>query len=169
MQMETNHAPAYFKSNTGFRFISKGKTAFKISMPRPEGGYRYKSIGFKRIGEQKAIRKAITERNKLGKAEWGKFWHKVVSDWTLLARLPRSLEPLERIASDRKSLTLEFVANWTERDRYGHPLKKSRRYSCEKHGKLAAYTMAKKALIDANQSNMDLLVFMGRSPVVKLC
>ncbi|MCG9576061.1 hypothetical protein L1D14_07390 [Vibrio tubiashii] len=164
---ETTRAPAYFKSNTEYRFISKGTTAFKISIPKPEGGYRYKSIGFKRIGEQEALRKAIIERNKLGKEEWKKFWHKVVSDWTLLARLPRSLEPLVRSASDRKSPTLEYVANWIERDKHGNPIKKSRRYSIEKHGKLAAYTKAKSALLKAHTSNMQLLIFMGRSPVIK--
>ncbi|WP_240207704.1 Fe3+-citrate ABC transporter substrate-binding protein [Vibrio sp. CyArs1] len=165
--METDKAPAYFKSNTGFRFISKGKNAFKLSIPKPEGRYIYRSIGYVRIGEEIALKKAIKERNRLGKQSWGKFWHSVVSDWTLLARLPKNLEPTLCKASDRKNETLEYRANWIER-RDGELFKVSRRYSCTKHGKLGAYTLAKKAILHANKEKLALLQLMGRGPIVKM-
>ncbi len=156
------------ESSPSYRFISKANNVYKVSVPKPQGGYRYKSIGFKKIGEEKALKIAVAERNKIGKEEWGKFWSKVLSDNTLLARLPRSLEPVLRRANDKKSQHLEYVSNWMEVDSNGSYIKKGRRYSCEKHGKLGAYIKAKNCLLDAHKSNMELLSFMGRNPIVNL-
>ncbi|HAV1574506.1 TPA: Fe3+-citrate ABC transporter substrate-binding protein [Vibrio parahaemolyticus] len=165
--METINAKAYFKSNTGYRFISKGKTAFKISIPKPDGSYTYRTVGFVRLGEEKALKKAIIERNKKGKEIWGKFWHQVVSDWTLLARLPRNLEPRHYLASDKESQAGEYRANWVMR-KGDEVVKVARRYSCDEHGKLTAYLLAKKALMHAHKNNLELLAFMGRNSLIGL-
>lgn len=149
------------------RFISQSKTAFKISLPTPEGSRRYRSIGFKKIGMTNAVKMAIKERDRIGQEEWGKLWSRILNDQTLLSRLPRNLEPTLRIASDKDSLPYEYVASWIERK--GDTVTKvARRYSCDKHGKLAAYTKAKQALLTAHKEDLPLLIFMGRAPAVKL-
>jgi hypothetical protein len=152
---------------TKIRFISVGKTAIKVSLPTPDGGYHYRSIGFKKIGKSEAVKLAVQERNRIGKQLWEKHWHRVVSDHTLLSRLPRNLEPVMRIATDRNSSHSEYTANWMVRVD-GEVKKVARRYSCEKHGKLGAYTKAKQALLKAYAKDIHLLAFMGRASVVTL-
>lgn len=165
--METQNAPAYFKSNTGYRFITLSESAVKICIPKPNGGYFYKTIGHKKIGEEQALKKAIKERNKHGKRIWSKHWHRVVSNWTLLARLPRNLDPRFQYRTDRNSSQGEYRANWIEWVN-NKPIKKFRRYSCDEHGKLGAFMLAKKQLEDAHKDKYELLKFMGRAPIVKL-
>lgn len=166
--METVNAPSYFNGNTGYRFISKSKNSFKISIPKPEGGYFYRTLGYLKIGEEQALLNAIKERNINGKKLWGKFWHKVVSDWTLLARLPRSLDPIKRSVGPKQNDSYEYMANWMEKQPDGRNIKKSCRYRCTKYGKLGAYTKAKKKLLEAHEHHMPLLRFMGRAPIVDL-
>lgn len=60
---ECRNAYAYFVSNTGYRFITKKKTCYAVSVPKPEGGYIRRSVGFVRIGEKKGLRKATKIRN----------------------------------------------------------------------------------------------------------
>ena len=43
---ECRNAYAYFVSNTGYRFITKKKTCYAVSVPKPEGGYIRRSVGF---------------------------------------------------------------------------------------------------------------------------
>ncbi|WP_146107126.1 hypothetical protein [Vibrio diabolicus] len=68
---ECRNAYAYFVSNTGYRFITKKKTCYAVSVPKPEGGYIRRSVGFVRIGEKKGLRKATKIRNQIGKELWG--------------------------------------------------------------------------------------------------
>lgn len=155
------------KSNTGYRFITRSKTSYKITIPKPEGGFYYRSLGFQRIGESEGLQLAISERNRMGSILWRKFWSSVLTDATLLSSLPRNLEPYQRNATDRKSLTLEYIARW-KKEVDGKKIIVSRRYSCDKHGKLAAYALAKAALIEAYKDKMELLKFMGRNSTVSL-
>ncbi|WP_045391839.1 hypothetical protein [Vibrio rotiferianus] len=149
------------------RFISEGKAAIKISVPTPDNSYRYRSVGFKKIGKAEAFKQAIQERNRIGEEVWGKFWGRVLSDHTLFCRLPKNLEPTLRVVPGRKTKTYEYTANWVVKE--GDNLKKvARRYSCNKHTKLGAYIKAKQALLDAYKNEMKLLVFMGRAPIVSL-
>ncbi|OCP68460.1 hypothetical protein AKH08_16755 [Vibrio parahaemolyticus] len=166
--METQNAPAYFKSNTGYRFISKNSRAYQIKIPRPEGGYLYRNLGYLKVGEEQGLRNAIRERNKLGKELWKGFWHRVVSNWLLLARLPRDLEPKLYNAPDTTEESTEYRARWTTYEVNGEKEEHCRRYSCAKHGKLGAYSLAKTALQEAHKPNLSLLAFMGRTPIVKL-
>ncbi|HCH1696687.1 TPA: Fe3+-citrate ABC transporter substrate-binding protein [Vibrio parahaemolyticus] len=149
------------------RFVSEGKTAIKVTVPTPEGSRRFRSVGFNKIGIEEAIKLAVKERDRIGKEEWGKFWPRVLSDRTLLSRLPRNLEPKYRLSPDKKSPVYEYVANWMKYED-GKPVKVARRYSCLEHGKLGAYTKAKQALLDAYRSDLELLAFMGRAPNVTL-
>ncbi|EMK3344972.1 Fe3+-citrate ABC transporter substrate-binding protein [Vibrio sp. YT-17] len=155
------------KTKTPIRFVSEGKTAIKVTVPTPEGSRRFRSVGFKKIGREKAIELAVKERDRIGKEEWGKFWPRVLSDQDLLSRLPRNLEPTLRIAPDKKSPVYEYVANWMKY-KDGKRVKAGCRYSCREHGKLGAYTKAKQALLNAYHSDLALLSFMGRAPNVTL-
>ena len=78
---------------TGYRFISKGQTAFKIHIHTPEDTVLHRSVGFVRMGEDKALKKTIKLRDELGRKLWGKFWPKVLREPYLMTRLPHSLEP----------------------------------------------------------------------------
>lgn len=165
--METANASAYFRSNTGYRFISEGVESIKIQIPKPAGGFYYKSIGHKKMGLDKALKVAISERNKQGKKLWKGFWEDVLTDWTLLARLPRSLEPVFGVRSNKKKLGYEYRVSWNEY-RDGKLIKVFRRFSCEVHGKLGAYSLAKQSLQTAFRDKLDLLNFMGRGSIVSL-
>lgn len=80
-------------SNTGHRFISKGKTAYKIHIHAPDDKVVHRSVGFIRIGEKKALEKAIQLRNELGKEMWGKFWNRLLKEPYLMTRLPHDSNP----------------------------------------------------------------------------
>lgn len=81
------------ETNTGHRFISKAKTAYKIHIHTPDDKVLHRSVGFVRLGEKKGLKKAILLRNELGSAMWGKFWRRILKDPYLMTRLPHSLEP----------------------------------------------------------------------------
>lgn len=160
-------APEAFKTNTGFRFISKSDVAFKITIPRPHGGYLYRTVGLLRLGEEKALRKALKERDQLGKELWGKFWSKIISDYTYLSHLPRNLEPVFFLDPTDTSKLGEYRANWTKFVD-GKKDKVARRYRVSAHGKLGAYMLAKKELQEAYKDKLDLLKFMGRNSVLTM-
>lgn len=81
------------ETNTGHRFISKAKTAFKIHIHTPSDTVLHRSVGYIRIGEEKGLKKAIKLRNELGSEMWGKFWRRLLKDPYLMTRLPHSIEP----------------------------------------------------------------------------
>lgn len=146
------------------RFISKGKTAFKIHVPKPEGGVVHRSVGFIRKGKNKAKREAIKLRNDLGRQLWKKFWPRVLRDKSLLLRV--------------KHLTTQpmFVSIPRKRNKYGHVINYHdvyrvnwmdengvKRYairSIRRHGKTAAYLITKRILFDGIHRYLDLLLFM---------
>ncbi len=109
------------KTNTGHRFISKSErnTAFKIHIHTPDDTLLERSIGYKIIGEKKALKKAIKLRNQLGREMWKKHWSRVLHDETLITRLPHTLEPKiikkpsPTIAEPNKK-TPYYMARWTE-------------------------------------------------------
>jgi hypothetical protein len=150
-------------TNTGQRFISKGKTAFKIHIHAPDDTILHRSVGFVRIGEKKALEKAIQLRNTLGKEMWGKFWPRLLKEPYLMTRLPHDLEP-KIIFKSRDPNTSQgyYIAKWREYIGDGQFKYRSKVCSIDKHGKLAAYAIAKRALLEAHKSNIDLLIFMGR-------
>lgn len=150
-------------SNTGHRFISKGKTAYKVHIHTPDDTVLHRSIGFIRCGEKKALEKAIQLRNTLGKEMWGKFWSRLLKEPYLMTRLPHDLEP-KIIYKSRDPETSQGydIAKWREYDDQGNFTYRSSVCSIDKHGKLAAYSKAKRALLEAHKDNIDLLLFMGR-------
>ncbi len=160
-------------TNTGHRFISKGKTAFKIHIHTPDDTVLHRSVGFVRIGEEKALQKAIKLRNQLGKEMWGKFWPKLLKDPYLMTRLPHSLEPKivhkpNPTQTDPQHRDTCYIAKWREFNEHGEYKYKTVVRSISKYGKLAAYSQTKKALLDAHQDNLELLTFMGRLNSVHL-
>ncbi|AUW02765.1 Fe3+-citrate ABC transporter substrate-binding protein [Vibrio campbellii] len=154
-------------TNTGHRFISKGKTAFKIHIHTPDDTVLHRSVGFVRIGEKKGLKKAIKLRNELGREMWGKFWRRLLKDPYLMTRLPHSVEP--KIVH-KPNPTLEdpdnrdtcYIAKWREFNDAGEYKYKTVVRSINKYGKLAAYMQTKKALLDAHKDNLEILTFMGR-------
>lgn len=155
------------ETNTGHRFISKAKTAYKIHIHTPDDKVLHRSVGFVRLGEKKGLKKAILLRNELGSAMWGKFWRRILKDPYLMTRLPHSLEP-KIIHKPRPTLDNPtardacYIAAWREYDEQGKCHFRSVVCSINKHGKLAAYTKTKKALLAAHKDCLDILVFMGR-------
>ncbi|GAD77795.1 hypothetical protein VAZ01S_092_00060 [Vibrio azureus NBRC 104587] len=160
-------------TNTGHRFISKGKTAFKIHIHTPDDTVLHRSVGYVRIGEEKGLKKAIQLRNELGKDMWGKFWPRLLKDPFLMTRLPHSVEP--KIVH-KPNPTLEnpenrdacYIAKWREFDEHGEYKYKTIVRSINKYGKLAAYMQTKKALLEAHKDNLELLSFMGRLQSIDL-
>ncbi|MCL9782124.1 Fe3+-citrate ABC transporter substrate-binding protein [Vibrio sp. S4M6] len=160
-------------SNTGHRFISKAKTAYKIHIHTPDDTVLHRSVGFVRIGEEKGLKKAIRLRNELGLAMWGKFWRRLLKDPYLMTRLPHSLEPKviykPRPKIDDPDFKDEcYIAAWRNYDNKGNLMYRSVVCSVNKHGKLGAYTKTKKALLEANKSNLEILEYMGRVSSIDL-
>jgi hypothetical protein len=154
-------------TNTGHRFISRAKTAFKIHIHTPDDKVLHRSVGYIRVGEKKGLKKAIKLRNELGSAMWGKFWRKLLKDPYLMTRLPHSLEPKiifkPRPTKAHPNAKDEcYIAAWRNYDENGKLIYRSVVCSIKKHGRLAAYSKTKKALLEANKENLEILEFMGR-------
>ena len=154
-------------TNTGHRFISKGKTAFKVHIHTPDDTVLHRSVGFVKIGEEKGLKKAIKLRNELGHKMWGKFWPRLLKDPYLMTRLPHSIEPkIVHKPSPTKdnpdNRDTCYIAKWREMNDLGEYKYKTVVRSINKYGTLAAYIQTKKALLDAHKDNLDILAFMGR-------
>lgn len=160
-------------TNTGHRFISKAKTAYKIHIHTPDDKVLHRSVGYVRIGEKKGLQKAIRLRNELGSEMWGKFWRRILKDPYLITRLPHSLEPKiiykpRPTKHDPEARDECYIAAWRNYDDNGRLIYKSVVCSIKKHGRLGAYTKTKKALLDANKDNLEILEFMGRLTSIAL-
>ncbi|MGF1719788.1 Fe3+-citrate ABC transporter substrate-binding protein [Vibrio kyushuensis] len=154
-------------TNTGHRFISKAKTAYKIHIHAPDDSVLHRSVGYVRIGEKKGLKKAIKLRNELGSEMWGKFWRRLLKDPYLMTRLPHSVEPKiifkPRPTRDEPNKKDEcYIAAWRTYDSDGKLVYRSVVCSISKHGRLGAYSKTKKALLEANKGNLEILEFMGR-------
>ncbi|WP_432773903.1 hypothetical protein [Vibrio parahaemolyticus] len=161
---ETKNAYAYFVSNTGYRFISEAKrgSTFKVTIPMPEGGYFYASVGYKRIGKRRGIRKAVNVRNKAGKKLWGKHWDRVRREFNLLSRLPRNLEPILWTDNTGRRYYISSYCTYEsiyDRKQEKHALKAS----VDKHGRMGAYAIVKRALLEAYKDNLELMSYMNRN------
>ena len=160
-------------TNTGHRFISKAKTAFKIHIHMPDDTVLHRSVGYVRIGEEKGLNKAIKLRDELGSEVWGKFWRRLLNDPYLMTRLPHSLEPkiIHKPRPTKENPNAKdacYIAAWRNYDENGNLVYKSVVCSIRKHGKLAAYSKTKKALLEANRDNLEILEFMGRITSINL-
>ncbi|MDD9197182.1 Fe3+-citrate ABC transporter substrate-binding protein [Aliivibrio sp. S3MY1] len=162
------------KTNTGHRFISKSErnTAFKIHIHTPDDKLLEKSVGYKYLGEEKALKKAIKRRNQLGREMWKKHWTRILNDETLITRLPHTLEPKiinkpSPTMADPDKKTPYYMARWTE---YvdGEKKIKSVIRAITDGCKLQAYTETKRALLDAHAGEIEILKFMGRINFIDL-
>ncbi|MDA0152172.1 Fe3+-citrate ABC transporter substrate-binding protein [Vibrio sp. Makdt] len=143
------------------KFISKSKTAFKISIMSPSGEMIYRTIGFIRIGEEQAQREAIKTRNELGSEAWGEFWPQILNDPKILIRLPSTTEPTLREEHDRYgNKTLLYRAMWSEWDEEGNRKRKCLKRSVNAHGYDGAYEICRSALMKAYQVYIPLIEFM---------
>lgn len=133
----------------------------------------HRSVGYVRIGEKKGLQKAIRLRNELGSEMWGKFWRRILKDPYLITRLPHSLEPKiiykpRPTKHDPEARDECYIAAWRNYDDNGRLIYKSVVCSIKKHGRLGAYTKTKKALLEANKDNLEILEFMGRLTSIAL-
>jgi len=161
------------ETNTGHRFISKTKTCYKIHIHTPNDEILNRSVGFIKIGEVRGLKKAIFLRNEIGCAMWGKHWKRVLHDPTIFTRLPHSLEPklIEKpcpTKSNPDQTRPYYIAKWLEYDENGSSTYKSKLTNVTAMGKLAAYSQAKRILLEAHAQNIDILLFMGRVNTLKL-
>ncbi len=162
---ETQNAHSYFKSNTGYRFITKSEKqfCFKVSVPKPEGGYQYASVGYFRVGERKAMRKAIKKRNQIGKLLWGKHWERVRKDFTLLARLPRTTEPRLWVSKTGiQYYCFDYMSDEFDESKKRYK-KKHFKVSINRLGRLAAYIEIKRKILNIYKQEIELLKFMNRN------
>ena len=84
-----------------------------------------------------------------------------------MTRLPHSLEPKivfkpNPTQSDPEHRDECYIAKWRVFSENGDYKYKTKVCSIRKHGRLAAYSQTKRALLDAHKDVIDLLVFMGR-------
>ncbi|ANP79290.1 hypothetical protein A134_23030 [Vibrio crassostreae 9CS106] len=152
-----------YDTNTGHRFISKGRTAFKLHIHLPDDTISHHSIGFIRQGEKKALAQAIRKRNALGNKAWGKHWHRVLHDKTLITKLPHSLEPL-RMTENGKEL---YRAMWNTFSPDGKCTRHCMKRSVEKHGALSAYKQCKDKLLDVYKDYIPIISYMDRFNVIR--
>ncbi|MEZ8292389.1 Fe3+-citrate ABC transporter substrate-binding protein [Vibrio splendidus] len=156
---------------TGHRFISKGKTAYKIHIHTPDDTVLHKSVGFVKMGEEKGLKKALKLRNQIGYELWGKHWRRVLKDEYLMLRLPHSLEPKivlkpNPISSNSDHRIECYIAKWSYYDIEGKLRNKTLVRSVNKHGRLSAYSQTKKALLEAYEDIIDIIVYMGRTNTI---
>ncbi|MFC5081069.1 hypothetical protein VTH8203_03954 [Vibrio thalassae] len=156
-----------FTSNTRYRFISKSNSSFKVRIQTLEGKVLHRSLGFIRLGEEKALEKAVQLRDELGVEIWGQFWFRLLSEPYILKRLPKSVEPKiihkpKPTKDDPNNRYSCYIAKWREYNMTGEYKNKTMVRSINKYGKLTAYLETKKALLDAYQDRLDLLSFKGR-------
>ncbi len=163
-----------FETSTGHRCISKGKTAYKISIHYPDDTRRHFSVGFIKLGEAKGLKKAIKKRDQLGREAWGKYWDLVLSDPYLFTRLPHSLEPSivyqkRPTKSDPDRRVAYYIAKWVvDVNEKGQPKYKTAKASVAAHGKLAAYGIVKRELTKALEPYIDVLSHMDRFNVSRM-
>ncbi|MDF9399171.1 Fe3+-citrate ABC transporter substrate-binding protein [Vibrio sp. 1180_3] len=161
-----------YETNTGHRFISETNTAYKIHIHCPDDSVLHMSVGYLKCGKSKGLRKAVALRNRHGFDMWGKYWKIVLRQPEVFTRLPHSLEP--KVIHKPRPTKLEpdrtkpyYIAKWVV---YGEGTKKTRSVlaSIDRYGKLAAYSKAKKALMNANKHNLGILSYMGRVGILDL-
>jgi hypothetical protein len=149
------------KQTLDMRFLSIGKTAYKVHIHMPDDSVIHKSVGFIKQGKEAGYKSAIKLRNELGSAAWGKHWKRILSDPKIFNRLPKNLEPI--LYTNPKNGTQYYRAM---------PVINGKRIcakrSVEKYGKLGAYLACKKILLEAYERDLELLSYMGRLPTIYL-
>lgn len=158
------------KTNTGHRFISKAKTAYKIHIHTPGDKVLHRTVGFLKLGEKAGIKKAIKLRNQLGSQLWGKHWKIVLHDELLFTRLPHSLEPkiiYKPRPYDKSMVDSYYIAAWRVYDSNGNIKHRSVLGNIDKMGRLAAYNKTKRALLEAYSDYIEILMYMGRVNTLK--
>lgn len=162
-----------YETNTGHRFISKAKTAFKIHIHCPDDTVLHRSVGYIRIGEKAGLKKAIKLRNELGKELWKKHWKRVLNEPDWFTRLPHSLEPkiIYKPRPSKANPTHKepyYIAKWYGKAEDGKRKVYSKLAPINKLGKLAAYQVAKQALMDAYKDDINIIRYMERMTIVSL-
>lgn len=156
------------------RFISFGTKSVKIHLHLPDDTMYHRNIGSIKIGAAKAIKIAIRLRNKIGKKYWGPHWDRVLNEEGIFERLPHSLTPVivykpAYLKSGELVKRPCYLAKWTDWNRSTKEKRyfKTRVFSIEKHGKLAAYNSAKLALLEGNKEFIPILQYMERFKINK--
>lgn len=149
------------KTETLPKYISEGKTAYKVHITTPDKKVTHRSVGFIRMGKKKALKKAVKLRNDLLKEVWGVHWQSVLNCENFLLKLPRTLEPI--FCTDKTGREY-YRAMFTDANGNRH----CRKRSVEKHGKLGAYIELKKIILEAHASSMNLITKTERIVTIGL-
>ncbi len=148
-----------YPTNTGYRFVSKGDGRFKIHIHMPDDSVCHRSVGYKKLGEERALRNAVKLRNDIGRKAWGKFWVQILNDPSLIIRLPHQLEPQEQYDNDGRHYYQVMYTKDGER--------KCFKRSIDKFGKLGAYNQCKRLLMEIYKDEIEIIRHMERFNVVK--
>lgn len=143
------------------QYISKSKTAYKISVPTPSGETVHRTLGFIKKGEHIALAEAEELRDEIGEDLWGEFWLDILADPKLLLRLPTHCEPLLCEETDEKgNKRLIYRAMWSEWSNQNKRTRKCRKRSVDLYGFDGAYDLCKQVLIEAYEQYVPIMEFM---------
>lgn len=157
--------------NLNCKFISHEEHRVRVHIHLPDDSLYERSFTTSK-GRDKAMRKALKERDKIGKKAWGKFWDRVLSEPGFFERMPHSLEPkqIDKVKvykSGSKVVFPYYAAIWADHSGKGCG-KKTKLFSIKKMGALGAYNAAKRHLQEVHADYIPVIKHMERFNVNEL-
>ncbi|HHK8526254.1 hypothetical protein [Vibrio parahaemolyticus] len=157
--------------NLNCKFISHEEHRVRVHIHLPDDSLYERSFTTSK-GRDKAMRKALKERDNIGKKAWGKFWDRVISEPGFFERMPHSLEPkqIDKVKVYRNGSKVVFpyyAAIWADHSGKGCG-KKTKLFSIKKMGALGAYNAAKRHLQEVHADYIPVIKHMERFNVNEL-
>ncbi|MDF5103798.1 hypothetical protein P3603_22765 [Vibrio parahaemolyticus] len=157
--------------NLNCKFISHEEHRVRVHIHLPDDSVYERSFTTSK-GRDKAMRKALKERDSIGKKAWGKFWPRVLSEPGFFERMPHSLEPkqIDKVKvykNGNKVVFPYYAAIWADHSSKGCG-KKTRLFSIKKMGALGAYNAAKRHLQEVHADYIPVIKHMERFNVNEL-
>lgn len=161
---------AHFKE-LNCKFISHEEHRVRVHIHLPDDSLYERSFTTSK-GRDKARRKALKERDNIGKKAWGKFWDRVLSEPGFFERMPHSLEPkqvdkVKVYKNGSKVVFPYYAAIWADHSGKGCG-KKTKLFSIKKMGALGAYNAAKRHLQEVHADYIPVIKHMERFNVNEL-
>ncbi|EHR5466048.1 hypothetical protein KUM02_004597 [Vibrio parahaemolyticus] len=157
--------------NLNCKFISHEEHRVRVHIHLPDDSLYERSFTTSK-GRDKAMRKALKERDNIGKKAWGKFWDRVLSEPGFFERMPHSLEPkqINKVKVNKNGSKVVFpyyAAIWADHSGKGCG-KKTKLFSIKKMGALGAYNAAKRHLQEVHADYIPVIKHMERFNVNEL-
>lgn len=157
--------------NLNCKFISHEEHRVRVHIHLPDDSIYERSFTTSK-GRDKAMRKALKERDNIGKKAWGKFWDRVLSEPGFFERMPHSLEPkqINKVKLNKNGSKVVFpyyAAIWADHSGKGCG-KKTKLFSIKKMGALGAYNAAKRHLQEVHADYIPVIKHMERFNVNEL-